>query len=331
MFRRECTLCGGRLDGNHVCRECGLDNKKTDANYAINRSSCDRKLLTHVHEEQSLSGRDKSKNNKNNEKIRPKKGKRAAKIAIIFAIAGVALELVKSGVMIVPEILEENFDSASVPEYYNEDYDPYGFVTREIPAEGYEYVTSLGQGEYVVGVHLPEGIYICTTSGSYASIDVQDEENSIWLYEWVDEEQPELLDVRLYEGAIIEIYGDKPMVMVTSNAQGECEKLANPLGESTVSIQTGALAGEDYMPGVYDIRAEDGYGEIVIEICDEKGEMIESKFLWLDSDYPFECRYANLVLPSGSSISWGGYDDLKISLITSEQIVSEDYLGYYGY
>ena len=51
MFGKKCTLCGGKLDGNNVCTECGLDNSKSEKNYKINTASCDREPLTHVHEE----------------------------------------------------------------------------------------------------------------------------------------------------------------------------------------------------------------------------------------------------------------------------------------
>ena len=41
MFGKRCTLCGGKLDSNGICKECGLDNKKNDKNYRVNQSSCD--------------------------------------------------------------------------------------------------------------------------------------------------------------------------------------------------------------------------------------------------------------------------------------------------
>ena len=50
MFGERCTLCGGKLDGKKVCKECGLDNSKSEKNYRINQSSCDGMPLTHVHD-----------------------------------------------------------------------------------------------------------------------------------------------------------------------------------------------------------------------------------------------------------------------------------------
>ena len=38
MFGKRCTLCGGKLDSNGICKECGLDNKKNDKNYRVNQS-----------------------------------------------------------------------------------------------------------------------------------------------------------------------------------------------------------------------------------------------------------------------------------------------------
>ena len=51
MFGRECTLCGGKLDSRKICKECGLDNSKSEKNYTINSSSSEKMPLTHVHEE----------------------------------------------------------------------------------------------------------------------------------------------------------------------------------------------------------------------------------------------------------------------------------------
>lgn len=54
MFGKRCSLCGGKLR-NHICTECGLDNRKNDADhsrYGANKSNCDDEPLTHVHMEE---------------------------------------------------------------------------------------------------------------------------------------------------------------------------------------------------------------------------------------------------------------------------------------
>ena len=334
MFGRKCTLCGGRLDGSNVCIECGLDNKKTDAHYIVNKSECDKKPLTHVHED---------KKEPRYKEVKTKKGKKfVGKVAITIAVLSIFGEIGSflpeifeniggTGFEEIIQVFEEDFNYESVPEYYEEDYDPYAYVTREIPAEGDEYSTVLYQGEYVVGIHIPEGIYYCTANGGYASISVEDEENSIWLYEWVDEDQPEYIDLRLYEGAILEVMGDTPLEISTTNAQGGTRYNSNPLGDRTAYILSGAVAGEAFEPGVYKLHAEEGYGQVIIEIVDEGGAVIEWKYLWMDAESDMESSYKNLVLPEGAIISWEDYEGLKVSLISSQQIATEDYMGYYGY
>lgn len=49
MSGRTCSLCGGRLDRNNICRECGLDNTKSDANYSMRQNTADYGELTHTH------------------------------------------------------------------------------------------------------------------------------------------------------------------------------------------------------------------------------------------------------------------------------------------
>lgn len=51
MFGKRCTLCGGKLNAERICVECGLNNTKYQSKYILNQSSCDSKPLTHVHEE----------------------------------------------------------------------------------------------------------------------------------------------------------------------------------------------------------------------------------------------------------------------------------------
>lgn len=354
MFRRECSLCGGKLDSNNICKECGLDNNKCDANYVINKSSCDNLPLTHVHEEKNSTRRDK-KNKQNDrttsgkyvrrdvsysqktvQKPKRKKNRVLSKAAVIIIICSIAAEIVS----IIPDMFEEIGGSGleeitnafqDDSEYdYNLDYDPYGYVTREIPVEGEEYMTSLGMGEYIVGVHIPEGIYTCSTDGDYASISVEDDENSIWLYEWIDESQPEVIDIRLYNGAIVEISGDTWMKMTTSNAQLNDMFFAdNPLGTEKVLVSNGAEAGEDFKAGVYDISAEAGYGSISVEIYDENGESLQGRYIWLDADYDEEKTYKNLVLPENAVISWDAEMNLEVSLTPSAVIKDTDYLEYY--
>ena len=53
MLGRRCSLCNGKLDSRNVCKECGLDNTKSDKYYKINQSGFENLPLTHVHKEKN--------------------------------------------------------------------------------------------------------------------------------------------------------------------------------------------------------------------------------------------------------------------------------------
>lgn len=337
---RTCSLCGGKVDRDHICRECGLDNSKCDANYVVNRSACDHRPLTHVHEEKEESkwessiGENTEKNIAYSGKTmqKPKKKRRATKAATIAVLCAIGAQLISIVPGVVQEIagdkIERIFDGMDDWEE-EDDYDNYQYVTRQIPAEGEEYTVFLGRGEYIVGVHIPEGIYSCNAGGEYAAIGVEDIENNIWLYEWVDEDQPEVTDIRLYSGAVVEISGEAMLELTTVNAQTEgMASEVKPLDTAAVSIQKGAVAGRDFPAGVYDMKLEAGYGSFDVEIYDEE-EVIEEKYLWLDADDEVENSYKNLVLPENAKITWENEEELSLILTPSQQIKDTDYMGYY--
>jgi len=224
------------------------------------------------------------------------------------------------------------------PEYMTEDYDPYEFVKREIPADGDEFGIVLTQGEYVVGSHIPEGIYTACTMGEYASIMVEDYENEIWLSEWMDEENSQVEDVRLYKGAVLEVLGVSEVVLETDNAQMYTWTYSkNPLDGISAIIQVDepAIAGEHFRAGVYDIEAKEGYGQLIITIYDEDGSELQWKYLWLDAGSTMEGSYKNLVLPENATLVVDSEinEGLKVSITASERIdqkISDgNYLDYY--
>ena len=52
MFGRKCTLCGGKLDGRGICKECGLDSSKSEKNgYSVVRDLCGHGCGVKFHEE----------------------------------------------------------------------------------------------------------------------------------------------------------------------------------------------------------------------------------------------------------------------------------------
>ena len=204
MFGKRCTLCGGKLDSHGVCKECGLDNNKNDKNYRVNQSSCDNQPLTHVHEEKHRTepvrrpqparpvqqtpapgpapgARQPQKVTRRTraERVRRKRG---CMIVIIVIVLGIAL--LNTLGEVIPGIFDrlENGDENLSGSYLNEE-DPYANVTREIPAEGEEAQYELDSGTYIVGVHIPEGLYQAETADDFDVVSVHDYDEDIYLYE----------------------------------------------------------------------------------------------------------------------------------------------------
>ena len=75
------------------------------------------------------------------------------------------------------------------------DYDHYQYVTREIPKEGERADYELSSGNYVAGVEIPEGIYTVTPQDDYDTVQIDDPENSIYLYEYTEGKKDKIEDI----------------------------------------------------------------------------------------------------------------------------------------
>lgn len=200
----------------------------------------------------------------------------------------------------------------------NYTYDPYSYVTREIPAEGESYEVLLGNGIYKVGVHIPEGIYRAELEEGTGSIQIRDEENNIFhsVYFGTEEEYDEVTesdDIRLYNGAELEVDSNVILRFLTDNAQPLTqEPSANPLTEAVTVKEGTYTAGDGEIPeGIFDISAidisEDGSGYASITLVYPDGT---SSYLWADSqdftvttdDYE-NTSVKNVVIPAGTEVS----------------------------
>ncbi len=385
FFGERCSLCGGKLDSNHICSECGLDNNKSERHYHVNQSSCDGQPLTHVHSKseydsgranrsarrqsgtgagsagraasgakrtQSETGRSQTgrtqspggvrrtwgtgersgyynANTAREGRTRRARGKKIAIVIIILVVLCVVAPSLLGNLL--GEYISRREDESN--SYSSYEYDPYAYVTREIPAEGESYSRQFSQGDYVVGVHIPEGTYVAEGSGEdYISLSVDDSENGIYLYESLDEETTQVDDVRLYTGAVVAVSGSGYLTLSADNAQtDQMGGQANPLTES-VSVRGGQTmtAGEDFPAGVYDISAVSGYGYPEITIYDEDGNELKTRYIWFSDSSVTERSYLNMVLPEGTVIV-NEDEDLDLELTPSQTIESEDYMSYYLY
>lgn len=372
MFKK-CSLCGGRLE-NGRCTFCGLDNSVYDRDYERNnsrRQSADTQTKQTVHPEQTgqaerppvmepRSSREQrtqyrprqpgtvqySRRAQSQTMMPQKKKTGMVTVFIILAIIGIALLI-----SFIPDDTDQWADIFESDSSYHEeydtydysDYDPYEYVTRDIPAEGETYETVLGNGIYRVGVHIPEGIYRVELSEGLGSLEIEDEENSIYHYVTfgTDEEYDQVTeddDIRLYNGADLLVDSGVILRFVTENAQPLTQEiLENPLTEP-VSLEAGTYtAGSDTAPripqGIYDISALDegidGYGYSSVTLTYPNGS---SEYLWIDgpdyapvTDEAPDCTAKNIVIVDGTEIS---VEYGRVTLMPGEGYYDVDYTQY---
>ena len=213
------------------------------------------------------------------------------------------------------------------------DYDHYQYVTREIPKEGERADYELSSGNYVAGVEIPEGIYTVTPKDDYDTVQIDDPENSIYLYEYTEGKKDKIEDIRLYKGAHLTLNCKTTVKLHTDNAQDveamETAGQSNPLTESVdIKGQKTLTAGRDLEPGIYDLSRVSGAGNVDVIIYSDEQEEINSWSQCLSEDGIDGETFHYLVIPENATMEVS--EDLKIRLTPSEQIASTDYYGFYN-
>lgn len=213
------------------------------------------------------------------------------------------------------------------------DYDHYQYVTREIPKEGESADYELASGNYVAGVEIPEGIYIVTPQDDYDTVQIDDPENSIYLYEYTEGKKDKIKDIRLYKGAHLTLNCRTTVKLHTDNAQDveamETAGQSNPLTESVdIKGQKTLTAGRNLEPGIYDLSRVSGAGNVDVIIYSDEQEEINSWSQCLSEDGIDGETFHYLVIPENATMEVS--EDLKIRLTPSEQIASTDYYGFYN-
>lgn len=213
------------------------------------------------------------------------------------------------------------------------DYDHYQYVTREIPEEGESADYELSSGNYVVGVEIPEGIYTVTPKDDYDTVQIDDPENSIYLYEYTEGKEDKIEDVRLYKGAVLTLRCKTTEKLHTDNAQDvdtlETAGQSNPLAEPVeIKGQKVLTAGKDFEPGIYDLDRISGDGDVKVTIYSEEQEEMNSWSQYLSEDGIDGETFHYLVIPENATVEVS--EDLKIRLTPTEMIASTDYYGFYN-
>ena len=213
------------------------------------------------------------------------------------------------------------------------DYNHYQYVTREIPKEGERADYELSSGNYVAGVEIPEGIYTVTPQDDYDTVQIDDPENSIYLYEYTEGKKDKIKDIRLYKGAHLTLNCRTTVKLHTDNAQDveamETAGQSNPLTESVdIKGQKTLTAGRNLEPGIYDLSRVSGAGNVDVIIYSDEQEEINSWSQCLSEDGIDGETFHYLVIPENATMEVS--EDLKIRLTPSEQIASTDYYGFYN-
>lgn len=212
-----------------------------------------------------------------------------------------------------------------------ENRDIYEWVNEQIPEEGDQHEAVLTAGRYVIGQHLPEGIYQAEAAQDADSmqLSLQDAENFIYHTWWVDEYENgeggyEFGDLRFYDGAVLTIKGSGTVTLRTHNAQMEKQQTAeaNPLTEEVQVTDQILTAGEDFEAGVYDAQILEGVGKLIL--TDEEG-FKDNYYLYADDSYGGKI-FRNLIISSGVQVCMENYstEGANIILIPSEEIFADE-------
>ena len=331
MRRRRCSLCGGKLV-NNKCVECGLDNSKSDTSYRVNESKCTHEPLTHVHHEAEKVSKVHTVEKEPAKQFQ--KGKHTVKI---FVVIGILIFVITGFAQIAQKIQMSSWKEESV-----EEYDPYKYLEKTLPETGEHFEETYTGGEYIVGLHIPEGQYRVELLSGSGSVDLEDSENHVYYSEFLADAQEEgvereIEDFRLFAGAKVDIDSQLEVRFISENAQVQGMKsgMENPLTES-VEIKEDVVAGKDFPAGVYDVtfRRPDeeeygmGYMKYIVpgtirEEDIEEYEISTGSVLLGESGE----IYHNVVLPEGTTVT---VEEGIIILTPSEKIESEDYGAYYA-
>ena len=320
---RTCSLCGSRLDANLRCTFCGLDNTKNDDMYKhlINQNDCGDGPLTHVHTEHSNRRATSTKQTKTSTK---------SGLAAVIGVIAVIVTLGSSIFELVENIAIDDYEYSYSEEEI--EYNPYEYVTYDLPESGITYSVTLEPGIYHVGTHIPEGTYTAeVTKGSYGMVEIQDSENGIYLYENIgfDDEQMVVDDLRLYQNGFFMVSTGVVIEITAENVQTtELVTTKNTLNASYV-LGDEAVIGEDFPAGVYNIvySAEHGiddYGNVNYSVPMEDYDYEFSVFF--DGSVGAE-TYHNVVLTKGTVIT---LEDLEeVTLIRCVEIPKVSLEEYY--
>ena len=152
-------------------------------------------------------------------------------------------------------------------------------------------------------------------------MQIDDPENSIYLYEYTEGKKDKIEDVRLYKGAVLTLRCKTTEKLHTDNAQ-DIDTLKQPGRKQPthaepveIKGQKVLTAGKDFEPGIYDLDRISGDGDVKITIYSEEQEEMNSWSQYLSEDGIDGETFHYLVIPENAVVVEVS-EDLKIKLYT---------------
>lgn len=364
MAKLRCFLCGGKVS-NGVCTECGMPQRQHVEDYDLNKSDCDDKPLTHVHDEDFYQKEASYRQPAYAERQRKKEyqkasGTQAGKpMGIILVVVVIVVVIcIASVISAVRETAAPLTDDTSWKYIFHNEFDfdredgstedrselilddmEYEYALYSMPENGAAYDTYLTAGNYTAGCQLPEGTYELKVLYGNGTIDVEDSDNNIYIYEWLDSSTEEgygqIVNLQLYQGAEVRISDGLELKLSSTNAQSQklLEGIPNALTETVAVGNEPLMAGRDFPAGVYDIYSAEGFG--VVDIYEESDDAGEENYIYLISqllqseedadsegrmeDYAAAVR--NIILEEGMYVDGNG---MPLELIPSETVYPQE-------
>lgn len=336
-MENRCSLCDGRITKGK-CTQCGMDFSRRKKEYNLNVNGRSAILeeppkaaqkaapkptpKTTPRPEVKVNQQTRTGQQRTVNPARPQKQVKTAPIGFRIVV-GIIVLVVAIGIPFIEEVYEEyrwRIEDYSVAE----DRDWYADTEKEPLTGGESYTGLLESGNYIVGKHIPEGTYQVTITELSGWFDLDDRANSIYisqsLYKEDDGSDSDIAeDIRLYEGAQLQIHSAFGMEFKSENAQLQNlkESQENPLTQE-VNLEGDLVAGENFEPGTYDVVLDSG--DVSLEVYDKDEYYVLGIFL-NEGEYGSKI-YKNIEFEEGSSIVNGDPEgeEFQVRLVPSEAV-----------
>lgn len=236
------------------------------AGYSNRQQSYKNERMAHARrQEERTSAGTRRREAVTNVRIRRRRAARLIVVLLIGVVVAVSIaDFVKENPVDLSGIDFGSEPSADSKFLSNDLYDS---VTYAMNSDGESYTDTLYAGYYTVGYDIPEGIYTLSLQSGTGSVEINNDEQMIYVYEDFGTEYgyDQLENVRLYQGTQVIVSGGAELEINTENAQIDAmlPKVENPLDpvNGIVEVTDHTLtAGEDFPEGTYDITCTDFFG-----------------------------------------------------------------------